>query len=314
MQTATGISYAKIILIGEHAVVYGQPAIALPVPSVRLVATLGPAASGQMIESSFYHGALAAVTPAFAGIAKLIKALLAHFDASAAPFTLTIASMLPAERGMGSSAACSVAIIRAFYGAFAAPLTQTTLLNWASLSEKAIHGNPSGLDAATVSADRPQWFVRGEQLQPIAFPSRGVLVIADTGVKGQTGQAVAAVATLLKQNPAQYGPLIEQIGAATRLAATALGEDDLLALGQQMTVAQQALAQLGVSSSQLNQLIEIANAHGALGAKLTGSGQGGCMIALAANPAAAATIAAALTEAGATATWQYDFAQKENPA
>lgn len=310
MQNATGESFAKIILIGEHAVVYGQPAIALPVKSIRLTATLSAAAT-QTIESSFFQGSLrAAQATNFAGIATLIEALLAHFHAENQGFLLKITSALPPERGMGSSAACATAVVRAFYAAFEAPLTHPQLLAWTATSEHTIHGNPSGLDAATTAANRPQWFVKGQPPLPIQFPKNGTLVIADTGIAGQTKIAVASVAKHLADDPATTNASIEAIGRATVFAAKALAEDDLLALGTQMNHAQVELKALGVSNQALDQLIATAMAHGALGAKLTGSGQGGCMIALAKDATHAHELRQALTAAGATATWQYDFVQE----
>ncbi|MFD1393970.1 mevalonate kinase [Lacticaseibacillus jixianensis] len=312
MHQAIGTSCAKIILIGEHAVVYRQPAIALPIKSIRLTATLTPRQGlAQTVRSSFYTGALAAAQPPFSGITKLIRQLLTFFDARSQGFTLTLTSALPAERGMGSSAACAVAIVRAFYAAFDARLDRATLLNWAAVSEKAIHGNPSGLDAATTSADRPQWFVRGQAPRPIHFPRHGFLVIADSGEMGQTGAAVGHVADLLRQDHARYQPLIAGIGHAARQAAVALAQDDLKSLGTQLTAAQAALAALGVSDNKLDALVAAAMHAGALGAKLTGSGQGGCLIALAVDHAGAAAIEAALKKAGAVATWQYDFSESE---
>ncbi|MFD1432896.1 mevalonate kinase [Lacticaseibacillus yichunensis] len=316
MRKSQGISYAKIILIGEHAVVYQQPAIALPIRSLTVTATLIPRTDDrQQIASIFYQGSLAdaAQTP-FAGIATLIRRLLTFFEAPAQGFDLAISSMLPPERGMGSSAATAVAIIRAVYQAFDAPLPHDSLLNWANVSERIIHGNPSGLDAATASATAPQWFVRGQAPTPIDFPTTGSLVIADTGVPGQTKTAVASVAAKLTQDPAHYQPLIEAIGQATSQAALALAQDDLPLLGRQLTISQNALRQLGVSSPALNQLVAAALNAGALGAKLTGSGQGGCMIALTKAPAQAVHLRRALEAAGATTTWQYDLVESEDPS
>lgn len=310
MKNASGESFAKIILIGEHAVVYGQPAIALPVKSIRLTATI-TANSEQVIQSSFYAGSLhAAANTNFAGIADLITALLKHFQALDEGFLLTIDSALPPERGMGSSAACATAVVRAFYAAFDEPLSRAQLLAWTATSEHAIHGNPSGLDAATTSADRPQWFVKGQAPVPIQFPKNGTLVIADTGIAGQTKIAVASVADHLASEPEKTDASIEAIGMATVFAAKALAEDDLQALGLQMDHAQVQLKALGVSNSALDHLIETAKDNGALGAKLTGSGQGGCMIALAKDATEAAQIRQALADAGATATWQYDFGEE----
>lgn len=313
MQAATGTSFAKIILIGEHAVVYGQPAIALPVKSIRLTATLRPRQdTAQVVTSAFYNGSLAdADATHFAGIATLIRQLLTNFSARQQGFSLTIESALPPERGMGSSAATAVAITRAVYAAFATPLPNDTLLNWANVSEKIIHGNPSGLDAATASANAPQWFVKGSATRPLRFPGQGVLVIADTGIPGQTKVAVGAVAQQMAQAPRKTAATITAIGQAVRQSAVALANDDLPGLGAQLSAAQTALRSLGVSQPLLDRLIKAADGAGALGSKLTGSGQGGCMIALAPELATAARIAAALTQAGAAATWTYPFAEEE---
>nr|WP_218841957.1 mevalonate kinase [Lacticaseibacillus absianus] len=299
-------------MIGEHAVVYGQPAIALPVRALQLKATLTPRRDRQrLIESTFYRGHLEVAQFPFAGIAALIDALQAFFGASTQGFDLRIDSQLPPERGMGSSAATATAVIRAWYAAYETPLSRSALLDWAAVSERAIHGNPSGLDAATTSATAPQWFVRGQAPQPIAFPTSGALVIADTGTMGQTKAAVASVAAKLKAAPAQYQPLITGIGAAVATARTALAASDLPRLGAALDESQRALHALGVSSAALDRLITAAHSAGALGAKLTGSGQGGCMIALAQDARTARRIATALTTAGATAVWTHQFAESE---
>lgn len=311
MKIGTGKSYAKIILIGEHAVVYGEPAIALPVKSIRLSAKVEPIPDGrQEVTSAFFTGDLnAGQLTNFAGIAMLIRRLLVFFNAADQGFHLTIASALPSERGMGSSAATAVAVVRAFYDAFQTSLSHSVLLNWAGISEKALHGNPSGLDAATASAEKPQWFVRGKSLRSIMMPRNGVLLIADTGIAGQTKIAVDQVAQKLKKDPKTYQPLITDIGDAVRQAALALAQDDIITLGQLLNRDQADLAALGVSSPELDRLINVALDNGAYGAKLTGSGMGGCMIALAAADQAPAIIQA-LKVANAVKVWEYHFETK----
>ncbi|QHC81603.1 mevalonate kinase [Lacticaseibacillus paracasei] len=311
MEIGTGKSYAKIILLGEHAVVYREPAIALPVKSVGLSARVTPQPDGrQTVTSSFFTGNLnAGQLTNFAGIAMLIRRLLIFFNAKNQGFHLTITSALPSERGMGSSAATAVAVVRAFYDAFQTSLSHDTLLNWAAVSEKALHGNPSGLDAATASAERPQWFVRGKAPRSIMMPRNGVLLIADTGVAGQTKIAVGAVAERLKQDPKMYRPLIKDIGNTVRQAALALAQDDIITLGQLFNRDQADLSALGVSSPDLDRLINVAIDNGAYGAKLTGSGMGGCMIALAASDQAVA-ITTALKAANSAKVWEYHFESK----
>lgn len=304
------MSHAKAILIGEHAVVYDQPAIAIPIPTVRMQVQLTPRSDQQqLITSAMYNGSLqAAANSRFAGIAVLIRQLLIRFDAVTQGFGLNIISDLPPERGMGSSAATAVAVVRAFHAAFSAKLDHAALLRWAGISEHIIHGNPSGIDAATCSADRPQWFIRGQKPRSLALPHTGVLVIADSGIQGQTRVAVAAVAQRLQMDPASM-ELITGLGILTRRAAVAMADDNFATLGAIMNSAQSKLAALGVSNEPLERLISSARANGALGAKLTGSGKGGCILALAADADAAAKIATALIAAGATQTWQYDFAK-----
>ncbi|WP_288762102.1 mevalonate kinase [uncultured Lacticaseibacillus sp.] len=309
MHTGTGTSHAKIIMIGEHAVVFGEPAIALPIPTIRLRATVTPAEHGQSVTSAFYNGSLTdAIDTNFSGIATLVRQLLRNFDAPDQPLTLDIVSDLPPERGMGSSAATAIAIVRAFYDAFGQDIDRPTVLRWADVSERIIHGNPSGIDAATTSADHPQWIIKGQSPRPIASLHRGVLVIADSGIQGQTRAAVTAVTRFREQDPEAANAAIHALGQLTRQAAVTITNQDVVELGRIMGTAQEYLAQLGVSTPVLERLITVANGAGSLGTKLTGGGMGGCIIAMAPDLGTANHIAQQLQLAGAPQTWIHNFA------
>lgn len=291
--------------------VYGQPAIALPLPSVTTRVVMAPATTGQTIASRYFDGPIAQMGQNLAGVAALMATLLNRFDAQSTPFTMTITSDLPAERGMGSSAAVAVAITRAMYHFFQRPLTRDLLLSTVEIAEKITHGNPSGIDAATVSSDVPIWFVPRQETLQIPFTLRGYLVIADSGIKGQTGKAVAAVARRKTTMPTETDQEIHTLGQLSTAARSALAKPDLNRLGTIISEAQTQLHGLGVSSPELDRLIHVATTNGALGAKLTGGGMGGCLIALCPDKATTQRVQASLITAGATATWIEAFNLEE---
>lgn len=297
---AHGKSNAKIILIGEHAVVYGQPAIALPLTTVNVKATVEDAETESTINSSYFTGKLADFP--VSGIKHLINYLIDKNEIEN-PLSITIKSDLPAERGMGSSAAVAVALIRAFYTYLGKPLTKTQLLNLANISEKDTHKNPSGLDAATCASEQPIWMVRNQELKTFPIKTHGYLVIADSGIKGKTSQAIAVVKEWLMHNPDETQKLISDLGQLAFNAKDALASDDIEKLGEIFNAAQAILRQLGVSCAQLDDLIALSLKNGSLGSKLTGGGKGGCFICLTKSIGDASGLSQALLDAGATQTW-----------
>ncbi|USS85319.1 mevalonate kinase [Fructilactobacillus myrtifloralis] len=300
--TATGKSHAKVIFLGEHSAVYQQPAIVFPVPQATVTATIKTTnAPVSSITSEYYTGPVSELPPRMAGVATLLHHLQHQLNPQSIPTHLTLHSTIPLGRGMGSSAAIASAITQAYFALFETPLPRETLTAYTDIEEHITHGNPSGIDAQTVNVAHPILF---EEQQFIDFqpPLTGFLVIADTGLASDTKTAVQQVHQFLTADQ-QRQDLILQLGKLTERVKQELQQQDLLATGHSLTAAQTILRALGVSTPQIDQLVTAAHAAGALGAKLTGSGLGGCIIALTETRAAAQTVAKALTEHGATQTW-----------
>ena len=300
---ASGTAHGKIILIGEHAVVYGEPAIALPFMATPVKVSIKQTLERSWIDSSYYQGPLCDAPQPLENLSQLIRTVCSDLSQSADHLFLTVNSSIPAERGMGSSAAVATAVVRALFSYFNASLSDEQLLHYVDLSEKIAHGNPSGIDAHVAGSNVPVYFRKGHVFEPLSLNISGHLIAADTGITGQTLQAVSDVADLLKRQPKDTRAVITHIGQLTLTAKVAIETDQCESLGRLMTEAHNALKQLNVSNETLDHLVETALDHGALGAKLTGGGRGGCMIALTRTKTEAEDIANKLMDQGAVKTW-----------
>ena len=285
-KVGVGQAHSKIILIGEHAVVYGYPAISLPLLEVEVTCKVVPAESPWRLYEEDT-------------LSMAVYASLEHLNIKDACIRCQIDSAIPEKRGMGSSAAISIAAIRAVFDYYQAELPHQVLEILVNRAEMIAHMNPSGLDAKTCLSDQPIRFIKNVGFTEFEMNLSAYLVIADTGEYGHTREAIQVVQSKGKDAL----PFLHDLGELTQQAEDAIRRKDAERLGQILSQAHLHLKEIGVSSPEADSLVETAMRHGALGAKMSGGGLGGCIIALVANLDQAQELAKRLEEKGAVQTW-----------
>ncbi len=298
---------AKIILFGEHAVVYGQPAIAVPFTTLYASAAAAPAPAGSGLTvlardlDVVLHVRPDDETPDDA-LTYAAALTLKKLGVPPPDLTIDVHSTIPVASGLGSGAAVSAALIRELSAALGSPIEGDDLNTLVYEVEKMHHGTPSGIDNTVIVMNKPVYFVRGQAPQTFTIGQPLTFVIADSGVQASTREAVGAVRQLYEADPATHGAYFEQIGKLVQAARDHIQAGRTVDLGRVMNDNHIILQKLTVSSPVLDTLVHTANSAGAFGAKLSGGGRGGNMIALV-DPAYAKKVADALRQAGAVRAW-----------
>ncbi|MEA4811981.1 MAG: mevalonate kinase [Anaerolineaceae bacterium] len=276
---------AKAILFGEHAVVYGEAAIALPISNLRVKALCEPGIglpSGTVIIQVPNLGLDTSLQAMDRGhpIALAIRGTLEALEIQAQPsFCLRVNSNFPFKAGLGGSAALAVAISRSLSAFLGHPLNTDAVNCVAFQSEVAAHGSPSGIDNSVISLEAPLYYIKGEK-NIILKPKKNLsFLIADTGLAKKTGEIVSEMARKT-QTDLQVRAIMAEIGAIAKSGRYAFEEGNAKELGLLMDQNHALLSQLGLSCPELDKIVNSARQAGAYGAKLTGGGRGGCALML----------------------------------
>lgn len=274
----------KVILFGEHAVVYGRPAIAVPVSEVQAKATIEPGPSGQGLvvhAPDLEKRVVVREAPIGEPLAHIVRASMkAMLRAGDPDLTITVTSHVPIARGMGSGAAVSTAIARALTRHYACWFASQAISDLVFETEVIYHGTPSGIDNTVIAFEKPVYFVKDATREIFWVGEPFLLAIADTGIQSSTREVVGDLRRRHDANPTRYDPLFDRIGEITTRARLAMEKGEIGLLGRLMDDNHTILQQLEVSCPELDRLIMAAREGGALGAKMSGSGWGGNMIAL----------------------------------
>jgi mevalonate kinase len=293
LPSAAGESAGKAILAGEHAVVHGCPALALSLPlAVRAETRPAPGAVALELEGSGFAARVGDGTPGGRALQALLAALGLPLEGASA----RIVSEVPFGAGLGSSAALAAALARAFSALAGRDPGFESLFPAVQASERVFHGNPSGLDATLALRGGIVRFTRADGAAEIAA-APPALVIAHSGTPGDTGIAVCRFAARLEATGSEGQKRLLSISGIVQEAIRCLESGDEEGLGAAMDENHAHLSWFGVSTPALDGLCDTARRAGALGAKLTGGGLGGCALALV-RPERAAAVAAAVTAAG----------------
>jgi len=292
-EAVTASAPAKVILFGEHFVVYGEPAVVLAIDkrayaSAQLrkdkriyISSKNLRISGTFKEDKFQAekgGSKARVKlePVRSAVIQVLEKAQKKVGVN-----IQIHSDIPVSAGLGSSAAVATSTILAVSKVLRIELSQDQIFHMAYESERLVHGTPSGIDPAISTYGGMLGFQRGKDFVPLGIEIDLPLVIGNTKIQRSTGELVATVRSMKEHYSAIIDPLIEIGGKIALGAVGALRNNNLQAVGDLMNINHALLCAVGVSHEALERLICAARGAGALGAKLTGGGGGGCMIALA---------------------------------
>ncbi|MBI5210224.1 MAG: mevalonate kinase [Elusimicrobia bacterium] len=297
---------SKLILFGEHAVVYGHAAVAVPLAEPCALATAGLTQAGVPVTVALEDFKLTwsrGEEPAASELrpfARLVESLVKTGRVPDNGWALAVRSAVPIGCGLGSGAAVAAASLRAVYGLFGVSRSDADLSADVYEVERLLHGSPSGVDNTVIAHGRPVLFKKGSPPKFLPAPARALrLAVADTGWRHKTAEVVSDVAQRRREAPGLCDGIFEEIGSLAAEGARAFESGDHRRLGVLMDENQGLLVRLGVSSGSLDHLVGAARAAGALGAKLCGAGKGGCMAALAESGEHALRVARALEEEGA---------------
>jgi mevalonate kinase len=284
---------AKVILFGEHFVVYGEPAIVLAI-NKRAYAQAKTRKDNRIYinsynlkASGFFKGQQFTTEKGgkeaerkLQPIKMIIQKILDKSNERTG-LDVTIKSSIPVAVGLGSSAAVAVSVAAAVSQLLNVTLSERDIFQLAYEAEQLVHGTPSGIDPAVSTYGGTLLFQKNKGFEPLHINADIPLVIGNTGIQRSTGKLVALVREKRDRYPTIIEPVIKAGGEIARKALSALKKGDLVTIGELMDINQALLSAVGVSSEPLERLIQAARSAGSYGAKLTGGGGGGCMIALA---------------------------------
>lgn len=315
MRKSIGVSkaHAKVILGGEHSVVHGHPAIAMPMPlTVNTIARLTETEFS--LSTNLIKGSESQSPNALEGYFQMLRFLKKSLKETRNS-AISVYSKIPVASGLGSSAAVAHAIAKSYMALLGVKDDTPLIFEAVHIAETYAHGNASGLDMLATHHESPIVFQKKDHDRAIKILSLGDVfhfVVALTGIAVSTKVVVEKVNGAMAKEPFKKNALMARFSEVVKQMEGHLSNGDALGLGGAMLENQTYLQQLGVSSDPLEHLINAAMRSGALGAKLTGKGVGGAVIALCKDEEHSAYVLQQLLKSGAVDGYAFQLDNRMN--